>query len=194
MRRTWLVLTMLAAASGLAAQTSVSPQLELRPMAGAYIPVGTHRDAMNDAAVYGGQLALQVRPAFHVLGTFAWSPAMNRYAGMALHDTNVYAYDLGVEFNMIRPLGAGWELKPFVGVGAGARTYDFRQPGLTSHTCASAYGALGTEFQYGFTALRLEARNYAYCFRDPVRQQWTNRDDIGLTAGVAFHFQPFFWR
>jgi hypothetical protein len=160
--------------------------LELRPTAGAVLPTGDQRDLFDDAASFGAQLAWEYKPDLHFVGAFGWSPTRHHLA-MTDGDVNVFTYDVGVEFNLVRPMGPRWELKPFVGVGAGARTYDYAEPGVDAETCQSGYATLGTEFQRGFAALRLEARDYLYCYKNPVLDRNETRNEVGLSLGVAFH-------
>ncbi len=187
MRVTLFAVVLLTAASAAVAQSPVPPQIELRPVAGAYIPTGVQRDLFKDAAMFGVQGALEVRPNFHVVGSFAWSPGHDRF-GLAEDRVNLFQYDAGVEYGPVVPLGRNWEWKPFAGVGAGARTYDYRATELDTNTCFSGYGALGTEFQYGVTALRIEARDYLYCYKHPILDESKTRNEVGLSAGIAYHF------
>lgn len=186
MRRLLITTLFLAAATTATAQTPTTPMLELRPLAGALIPTGDQRDLFKDAAMYGAQVALAYRPNVHFVGSFAWSPGRDRFA-ISDHKVNVYQYDVGAEYNLTYPLGSRWELKPFLGAGGGARTYDYEATTLETRTCAAGYGALGTELQYGVVGLRLEARDYLYCFKNPVSGQSNTRNEVGLTAGFVYH-------
>lgn len=186
MRSIILTAALLASASVATAQMPVKPIVELRPMAGVFIPTGPQADAFKTAVMYGAQAAVEVHPTLHLLGTFAWSPGHSKFAVLD-RAVNVYQYDLGAEFNLLKPLGAGWDLKPFLGLGAGARTYDYAASNLSTWTQAAGYAAAGTEFQYGVTALRIEARDYLYGFKDPVTDLSRTRNEVALSIGVAFH-------
>ena len=70
---------------------------------------------------------------------------------------NIWQYDAGAEMALVQPAGLGWTIKPFLGLGAGARTYNYASRALKDATCTAAYGAAGSEFQYSLFALRLEA-------------------------------------
>ncbi len=162
---------------------------EIRPFVGASIPTGRQRDLFKNAAMYGVQAALEVKPTMHVLGSFAYVPGQNKYS-VAQDNVNIFQYDAGLEFDMVRALGAGWELKPFVGLGAGARTYQFQSKDLNNKTCAAGYGAVGTEFQFSPIALRLEARGNLFCYRSPmVGVKAQTRNDVGLAFGLAYHLR-----
>ena len=162
---------------------------ELRPFVGAYVPTGSQRDLFNDAAMFGVQGALEVSPTFHLIGTFSWIPVHNKYTGFD-QNVSIFGYDVGTEFAFVQPLGSGWELKPFAGLGIGARTYAFKASGLADKTCAAGYGALGSEFQFDRIALRVEGRDNVFCYRSPVAGIASRtRNDIGLAFGFAYHFR-----
>jgi hypothetical protein len=175
-------------ASALAAQaTKVKP--ELRPFAGTVIPTGKLRELFLDAPMAGISTAVELKPTLHVLATFAWIPAQNKY-GLAQNNVNIFQYTAGAELGFVKPFAGNWELRPFAGVGLGARTYAFQGVGLANKTCFAGYGALGTEFQIARTALRLEARDHVFCYRSPVSGvSSTTRNDVGLSLGVAYHLR-----
>ena len=103
---------------------------------------------------------------------------------------NVFAYDLGAELGLVRPMSAGWEFKPFFGLGAGARTYDYKSSLFSSRTSAAGYASLGSEFQLSPVALRIEARENVFDFRSPLASEASKtRTDIGLLFGFAYHFR-----
>jgi hypothetical protein len=101
---------------------------------------------------------------------------------------NVFLYDIGLEFDMVQSLGGKWELKPFLGFGGGARTYDYA--GLPTKTCAQTYASVGTEFQIAPWALRIEGRDNVFCYKSPVAGvKSETRTDFGLSLGIAYHFR-----
>jgi hypothetical protein len=189
MRRTAFVVAVVAlSATAVAAQ---SPQVkpELRPFAGAVIPTGDLRNLFLDAPMAGMSAAFELKPSLHVLGTFAWVPAQNRY-GVPQNNVNIYQYSVGAEFGFVQPLEGRWELRPFAGLGFGGRTYAYQMVGLKDRTCTAGYAALGTEFQIARTALRLEARDNLFCFRSPVAGVGsTTRNDVALSLGIAYHLR-----
>lgn len=189
MRRTTLVLgALIAGIFALPARAQLFTP-ELRPFVGAYIPTGAQRDLFKETSLFGIQGALEVLPTFHLLGTVSWMPAHNKYAGFD-ENVNIFAYDVGTEFGMAQALGSGWELKPFLGLGIGARTYAYKAAGLSDHTCAAGYGAVGSEFQFDKVALRLEGRDNVFCYRSPIAGiSSKTRNDVGIALGFAYHFR-----
>jgi hypothetical protein len=124
-----------------------------------------------------------------VLGSFAWAPAQNKYQ-VSDAGVNLLQYDAGIELAVTQPIAAGWQVKPFAGIGGGARTYLFHDVGLSNKTCAAAYGSVGTEFQLGATAMRLEARDNVFCYKSPIAGvESKTRNDINLSLGVAYHLR-----
>lgn len=180
-----LVLGLTATAS--AQETGIRP--EIRPFMGVYLPTGTQKNLFEDAAMFGVQAAIEVRPEFHMLGTFGYVPGQAKYPGRK-DNVQIMQYDVGLEFNLVRSLGPSWLFKPFIGAGAGARTYLYDDSALKNRTCAAGYGALGTEFEIARTAVRLEGRNNVFCFKSPIANvDSKTRNDIGLSLGLAYHFR-----
>lgn len=170
-----------------AQETRVRP--EIRPFAGMHFPTGDQRNLFDDAALLGLQAALELRPSFHVLGTFSWAAGQTKYV-VAKDNVQIFQYDVGVEMNMVRALGEQWLFKPFLGAGGGARTYLYENDNLTNRTCAAGYGALGAELEFNRTALRLEGRDNLFCFRSALPGiKSRTRNDVGLSLGLAYHFR-----
>jgi hypothetical protein len=189
MRRIALAAALLVAGTTVLAAQSPKNRPEIRPFAGANIPTGNQRDLFLDAPLFGVQAALELKPTFHLLGSFGWVASQSHYP-VVNNNVSIFQYDVGVEFDMVRPLGGNWEFKPFIGVGGGARTYSYKGVGLADKTCAAGYAALGTEFQIGPTALRFEARDNVFCYRSPVAGVASHtRNDVGLALGVAYHLR-----
>jgi hypothetical protein len=189
MNKTILAVALVLGASA-AAQTPSEPKGEVRPFVGASIPTGELRDAYASKPILGLQGAVQVTPTFHLVSSFGWVPSKAKYA-VANRDVNVFQYDGGVELGLMRQMGR-WQFKPFLGLGAGARTYLYSSPQLTDRTCLSGYGTVGSELQVGRTAVRLEARDNVFCYKSPMLGEASKtRNDVGLALGVAYHFR--FW-
>lgn len=188
MRKLFVTLVALAATGVVAsAQEPIRP--EIRPFLGMYVPTGTQRDLFKDAAMYGLQAALEIRPEFHMLGTFGWVPGQTKYAGLK-DEVQIFQYDVGLEFNLVRPIGDVWLFKPFVGVGGGARSYFYANDNLKDRTCAAGYGALGMEFEINRAAIRIEGRDNVFCFRSALPNvKSRTRNDVGLSLGLAYHFK-----
>jgi hypothetical protein len=187
MRKTSLALALALTASAAAAQVTAPRTPELRTFVGAAFQTGPQRDVLKDAFLVGAQGAVQVRPAFHLVGSFGWMPTVAKYA-VADDNVNVFQYDLGMEFGLLRATPGGFEVRPFLGLGGGARTYLYDAKALNDNTCSLGYATLGTEFLVGPAMLRMEGRDNVFCFKSPVGNKSKTRNDVGLTVGVGYHF------
>ncbi len=184
------VAALLAIASTASAQRSFAPKAgpEIRPLVGAYVPVGNQADNFKSAVLVGGQLAFEMSENFHILGGFSWVPQTVKFTGLTSDGADIYQYDAGVEFNLIRQMNDYWYWRPFAGIGAGGRTYHYTAAGVGSKTCTAGYGTLGTEFQRGIYAIRLEARDNMSCFESPISGLKKTNNDLSFSIGLAYHF------
>lgn len=180
---------LIGGASAAPLQAQGAGSFELRPFVGAYIPTGDQRDFLKDAVLVGGQGSWRLIPALAVTGTFAWSPSKDRItAGNQTLD--LYQYDLGAELRTPSAFGAGiTEFTPFIGLGAGGRTYSYRDLGISSKSNFDGYGALGGDLGFGPIALRIEARDYVGQFKPLTGTGSTKtRNDVALAAGLSYRF------
>ena len=160
--------------------------LEVRPFAGAFVPVRAMRDEFRDAATFGAQGAIEVTRRLHLVGTLGYTPGRTRL-GLADDRAHLWTYDGGLEANLTRAVGAAWKVRPFVGTGAGARSWDFRAARVTTHTCSVGYFTAGSELQRGALAWRIEARQYFSCFTSPLTEREHTRSDALFSLGAAWH-------
>ena len=187
MRTTIAVALLLSAAGTAQAQYIGSLRPEVRPFVGASIPTGAQRGAFATEPQYGLQVALEVRPTLHLNTTFSWVPARAQF-GIAQNRVNILAYGVGAELGIVEGLSGSWELRPFIGAGAGGRTYAYQAASLSDRTCLAGYASAGTEIQSNQLAVRLEARGNAFCFKDPMPGAASRtRYDIGMSFGLAYH-------
>jgi hypothetical protein len=161
---------------------------EIRPFVGVYVPTGPMQDQFKSASMAGIQMAVEMSRNFHVLGSVGWTHGHSKLP-IARDRTDIWQYDVGVEANLVRPLDDVWLLRPFAGIGAGGRTYDYRAPGIGSQRCTAGYGSLGTEVQRGDVAFRLEGRDYLSCFESPVTGRKSTLNDVGISFGLAYHIR-----
>lgn len=161
---------------------------EIRPFVGVYLPTGPMQDQFKSASMAGVQVAVEMNRNFHVLGSVGWTHGHTKLS-MSRDRTDIWQYDLGVEGNLLRPLGDVWLLRPFAGIGAGGRTYDYRAPGVGSKRCTAGYGSLGAEVQRRDVALRLEGRDYLSCFESPITGRKSTLNDVGISLGLAYHIR-----
>ena len=186
--------TMFAVVALLATGTALSGQappvqFEVRPFVGVSIPTGSQRNLFRDEPLIGFQAAVQLHPTLHMVGSVAGVPSDTRYP-VSDGEVNVFQYDVGLELGWARSLPRGWQFRPFFGFGAGGRTYAYADDVLDDETCLSGYGALGSEFTFGPTGVRLEARDNLFSYRSPIAGvRSRTRNDVNLMVGLAYHFR-----
>lgn len=187
MRRLTLALVALLAVARAASAQVRGPRFEMRPFAGAYVPTGRQSDAFGSAFTLGTQGAVDVTRSIAFVGNFAWIHGTDRLSVMGAR-VETFQYDAGLEVGLSRPVEAAFMLRPFVGLGGGARTYGYRDPDNATRTFATGHAALGTEFLVGRTALRLELRDYVSGYAAPGSTKSVTRNDVTYTLGFAWGF------
>lgn len=174
-----------------AAQDAVayhSNGFELRPYVGAYIPTGDQRDLLKDAVLVGGQASYRVNPNFAITGTLGWSPSEDRVTP-GNEKLDLWSYDVGGELRAPSWIQSGaLDFTPFIGLGAGARTYNYRDLDVDSKTNFAGYGVLGGELGFGRFGFRLEARDYVSQFKPFGGGDSQTRNDITLATGLTLRF------
>lgn len=181
-------LGMLLFAARTSAAQSAAPQAstwELRFTSGALVPTGSQRNVLKDAQMSAAQLSWLVRPSLAITGTFGWARSRDLSSADA-PKLDVFASDLGVEART-----GQWfphravTFSPFVGVGAGMRSYNYRALDVDATNNLAAYAAAGGELGAGRVGLRLEVRDYATGFRPLVGAGTSvTRNDVVLMLGL----------
>jgi len=161
--------------------------VEVRPFAGMFLPTGAQRADFTSATIIGIQGAMEFNRHVHAVGSVGRTHGRNKL--FAKDGTNIWQYDVGAELNLVRQIRVEWDLRPFVGAGAGGRTYEYRAPGVGTRSCYAGYATAGAELQRELVAFRAEARDYLSCFDSPVTGVKRTRNDLGLTVGVAYHLR-----
>ena len=161
---------LLASARTSTAQAPAEPTgaWEFRVPSGGLVPTGAQRNALKDAHLSAAQLSYAVRPAFAITATVGWARSRD-LASANDPKLDVFTYDLGAEARAPEWLASrAVTFSPFVGAGAGARSYNHRKLDLDATHNVAGYGAVGGELGMGRVALRLEARDYVSRFRPLV--------------------------
>lgn len=158
---------------------------ELIASSGALVPTGAQRAALKDAPISTAQLSYVVRSRFAVTAAVGWARSRDLVAE-GDPKLSVFTYDVGVEARAPHSLSrdAG-TLTPFVGVGAGGRSYDHRGRDVDATHGLAGYAAAGAELGLGRMRLRLEARDYVRGFRPLVGGgEAVARNDVMIMAGL----------
>ena len=168
--------------------TTESSKWELRISSGAFVPTGDQRDILEDAQITSLQVSRVINHSLAITGTFGWA----RSRDLTSIDTpklDVYTSDLGLE---IRPRrwfpGNAVTFDAFAGVGAGARSYNYRKLDEEATHNLAGYAAVGGEVGMGRFGLRVEVRDYVTGFKPligPGNSQ--TRNDIVIAAAVRFN-------
>jgi hypothetical protein len=180
---------LLVAPRDVAAQAGAAQERrwELRVSDGAFVPTGEQRGSLQNGHVTAAQLAWLVRPSVAVTGTFGWARSRD-VASIDAPKLDVFTSDVGLE---LRP--AQWfaertvTFSPFVGFGAGARSYNYRNLSVDATNNLAGYGSVGGELGFRRVGLRVEARDYATGFRPLAGGGRSDvRNDVVIMAALRF--------
>lgn len=185
----FILASCLIAAHPATAQRASSFNPEVRPFVGVYLPEGEIKTESKSGTMLGVQGALELSRHFHVLGSFSWTFGHSRVQELDHSQSFMWQYDAGVELNLLRKRGGNWLFRPFAGLGAGGRTYDYRASNAGRTECGASYASIGTEMQRGSVAWRLETRGYLACYESPITHERHTGNDFGILFGTAMHFQ-----
>jgi hypothetical protein len=181
---------LLSSAHASTAQT-LAPQSktwELRVTSGAFLPTGNQRNFLKDAQVTAAQVSWLVRPSLAITGTFGWARSRD-LGSVDFPKLDVFTSDLGVEARPAQWFAArAITFSPFVGLGAGARSYNYRKLDIDATNNLAGYGTVGGELGMGRVGLRLEARDYATGFRPLIGGGKSDRrNDVVIMAALRFN-------
>lgn len=169
---------------------STPPSRELRFTGGAYIPTGSQRTFLQNAQASAMQLSLLVRPSLAVTGTFSWARSRDTKSANA-DKLDVFMSDVGVEARLAhRQVHRSVTFSPFIGLGAGLRSYNYRKLDVDATHNSAGYAAVGGELGVGHVGIRLEARNYASGFKPLAGTGKSEmRNDVNVMLGLRFNRQ-----
>jgi hypothetical protein len=165
--------------------TGGSARVMLRPFVGAYLPTGAQHSTLSSALLAGAQVGYRLPAPFQLVGSFGWTPSRDR--GFADARTNIYQFDAGLEVGGVHSGEQYTAFAPFVGLGAGARTYSLSHPASTSETDPAGYASIGAATRAGPVGLRLELRDYLSRFRTigGVTTGSSTRNDLMAALGLT---------
>ena len=162
--------------------------LEIRVPAGQLIGTGAQRNQLKDGKTTALQLSWLFHSRFAITGTFSWS----RSRDVATEDApklDVFTSDVGLEARTAQRRGKnGFSLYGFAGLGAGARSYNYRSLDVDATHNLAGYASIGSEARMRRVGFRIEARDYTTGFR-PLMTAGTSstRNDVVVLATVTFN-------
>jgi hypothetical protein len=152
---------------------------------GALVPTGVQRSVVKDAPLSTAQVSYVMQSRFAITTMAGWA----RSRDLATADDpklDVFTFDVGAEARAPRLIaGETMSLTPFVGVGAGSRSYDYRGLDADATHNVAGYGAVGGEVGKGRVHVRLEVRDYLSRFK-PLSGTGTagTRNDVVALVGL----------
>jgi hypothetical protein len=152
---------------------------------GALVPTGAQRNALKDAPLSTAQVSYVIRSRLAITTMVGWARSRD-LASISDPKVDVFTYDVGAELRAPRQVaGDAMTLTPFVGVGAGARSYNHRNLDVDATHNLAGYGAVGGELGRGRLHLRLEVRDYLTAFEPLVGSGTSNtRNDVVALVGM----------
>lgn len=163
------------------------PTWEFSVPGGLLVPAGAQRAAIHRGHLTAAQLVYVSHPALALTATTGWARSRD-VASPGEPRLDVFTYDLGGELRAPRwNAGGSISFRPFAGLGAGVRSYDYRGPDTDATHNLAAYGSVGGELGIGRVRLRLEAREYVTGFK-PLDGEGASdtRNDVVAMAGLRF--------
>lgn len=160
----------------------------MRFTSGGLVPTGSQREIVKDAQLSGAQLSMKVHPAVAVTGSFSWASSRD-LATAGAPKLDVFTSDVGLELCPKQWGDAtGFGFTSFAGLGAGARSYNYRKLDVDATHNLAAYGAIGGELGMGRVGLRVEVRDYVAGFRPLIGGgKSETRNDLVIMAGFRFN-------
>jgi hypothetical protein len=152
---------------------------------GAVVPTGAQRNAIKRGNLSAAQLTYVVQPALALTATVGWA----RTRDIAANNDpklDVFTYDVGAELRSNRwNADRAVTVRPFAGVGAGARSYNYRSLDVDATHNVAAYGSMGGDVGFRRVGVRIEARDYVTGFKPLVGSGTADtRNDVVLMVGL----------
>lgn len=181
---TLATLLVLAAPSPARAEEG-EPRLQVALLGGGWFATQDERSQLEDAPLMGLQLVADLCPWAGLAGTVQWIPTTAKQLGDARVD--LFQYDLALRAQHAFRLTEGLALRPFLGVGLGARTVSFHDPSLQGGTGFAWHTAAGAELLHRSLAFGLTARHQLYSPNTAALGDGTQADvEVFATAGWRF--------
>jgi hypothetical protein len=174
----------MAAPSDAAAQTTPE-RFQLMLNSGKLVPTGAQRDAFETSNLTAAQFFYSVHPAVAVTAALGWARSRDAVA-VSNNRVDVFTYDAGAEVRApALAIGNGITFRPMAGLGAGARSYNYRHRDVDATHNVAAYGSAAGELGYRRVRIRIEARDYVTSFQPLIGEGSSDtRNDVAVIVGV----------
>lgn len=168
------------------AQSEHTGRAAMHVLLGGFVPTGASRSTVSNGYAIGAQIGIALTPRIATVATAFVT--QTKFREIDVVEVTLVQYDVGLEFAPGAPHESTHRVIPFVGLGAGGRTYDVREAGTATRTYPAGYVGAGSEIRLQWIALRMEARGYASRQEREAGAAVTSTDVVGL-AGLAVHFR-----
>ena len=175
----------LCAGSLVAGAKPLESKWEFSVNSGRLFSAGTQPNVIKGADYTAAQLAYILRPNLAITGSLGWARSRD-ISATASPKLDIFTYDIGAEARADkRSLGSGIVFNPFLGMGAGARSYSYRDLPISTTHDPAGYVSAGGEFGYHRIRVRLEVRDYVTGFKPLNGAGGTElRNDMTVMAGL----------
>lgn len=174
---------------GATAQAQTTPDhksaFELLVPSGTLVPTGAQGDAIKRGDLTAVQLFYLVHGNVAITTMVGWARSRDiTIAGSPKLD--VFTYDLGAELRA-NTVGSAVTFMPFVGAGAGDRSYNYRSLDVNATHNLAGFASVGGQLGYKRVGLRIEARDYTTGFK-PLAVAGTSvrRNDVAVLVGLSY--------
>ena len=179
----------LVAPRSLSAQDSTKSRWEFLVPSGAVVPTGVERNAIKRGNLTAAQLSYAVRPSLAITSTVGWARSRD-IATVGDPKLDVFTYDVGAEARASRWInGNAVTFAPFLGAGAGGRSYNYRSLDVDATHNVAVYGSAGGDLGIRRVGLRIEARDYVTGFK-PLVGEGPSRSGNDIVVLVGLRLLP----
>lgn len=155
--------------------------------AGALVALGGRENLLDDAVLAGVTASFDVSRYLAVVASVGREQTEVHRGSYG--ERSLVQYDVGLQGQYPRRLGAETALVPFVGAGLGGRTSDFSDVGGPVDTDLTGYVALGARVAYRFAVVGVTARDLVSASDGPwPTRAGAVRHDLALLASLGVLF------
>ena len=147
---------------------------------------------LSEVLALGGGVRSDLNEWAGIVASIWWAPSEAEVPGLSIteEEVDLVQYDLGIEIRPLARQDDDWIIIPFIGAGAGGRSYTFRELDQSAETDFAGFGSVGGEIVFNRLALRLDGRGYlsdhdVLTGRHPDSE---GRGEFTFMAGLMYRF------